>query len=253
MSNNPAKKNVSTFSIGVDISFMSAQRRLITSVCGLSSTRSRLMKSSSQTTFEIINLKNHSYADTYIVNANQPEKSYLSLIKSAKILGIPIIIVGDSIQYNIVKDSHFIELPKLGASLLKHLDITLGNRQNTNKRCLVVDDSELVRTQMKMIFDKINVKGSFAENGSDAILRAQLQNYDLIFLDVMLPDMDGYEICKVLKKTQRTLNTPIIMLTSKSSPFNRIRGIMVGCDKYLTKPIETEKITNVVNEYCNLD
>lgn len=235
------------FSIGVDNSFDKSQILLIKSLCNLSSTRSRLMKKSVNTTFELTSLKNQSYADIYLINQNQSETRYKELIKSAKILDIPTIIVGESSRDS-VGNFTFIKKTKLSGLLLKNLDAIISNKPNEKKHCLVVDDSKLVCTKMKMIFDNINVKGSFVGDGADAIARTQAQNYDLIFLDVMLPGMDGYEVCKALKKNKRTINVPVIMLTSKGSPFNRIRGSMVGCDKYLVKPIDENKIEEVIND-----
>lgn len=78
---------------------------------------------------------------------------------------------------------------------------------------------------------------------------ANKNNYDLIFLDVVLPGIDGYQLCKSLKRGKDKKKTPVIMLTSKSSPFDRVKGALAGCDAYLTKPVKQETFQKVVKKY----
>jgi twitching motility two-component system response regulator PilG len=74
-------------------------------------------------------------------------------------------------------------------------------------------------------------------------------NIDLVFLDVMLPGADGYQICKTIKKNRLKNSVPVVMLTSKSSPFDRVKGSLAGCDSYLTKPVEFRKLVEVLEKF----
>lgn len=118
------------------------------------------------------------------------------------------------------------------------------------KRVLVVDDSLAVRQQLKIFLEKSGLIVSFAENGEAAIKSCQTASYDCILLDVLMPGIDGYETCRRIKSLlQNMQGTKIIMLTSRTSPFDRIRGKMAGCDAYLTKPVLPQKLHETLNQY----
>lgn len=114
---------------------------------------------------------------------------------------------------------------------------------------LVVDDSSPVRKQIELELKLFGIKVDAAATGEQAIDFINKNNYDLIFLDVVLPGIDGYQICKVLKRGKAKKKTPVIMLTSKSSPFDRVKGALAGCDSYLTKPVKQETFQKVVKKY----
>jgi twitching motility two-component system response regulator PilG len=88
-----------------------------------------------------------------------------------------------------------------------------------------------------------------AEDGEQAVKFIANRSYDIIFLDVVLPGMDGYKICREIKRNKRTKNTPVIMLTGKSSPFDMVKGKLAGCDTYLTKPVDGIMFKEVVQKY----
>ena len=113
---------------------------------------------------------------------------------------------------------------------------------------LVVDDSLTVRTQLQGALDRIGVKGALAENGTAALEAIKLKRFDIIFLDVVMPGMDGYALCRQIKSTPATRATPVVMLTSRSSPFDRARGALAGCDTYLTKPIDLKSFYRAVDK-----
>ncbi|MDO5674997.1 MAG: response regulator [bacterium] len=118
------------------------------------------------------------------------------------------------------------------------------------KRVLVVDDSLAVRQQLKIFLEKSGLVVSFAENGEAAITSCRTASYDCILLDVLMPGIDGYETCRRIKALpQKMQETRIIMLTSRTSPFDRIRGKMAGCDAYLTKPVLPQKLHEVLSQY----
>lgn len=118
-----------------------------------------------------------------------------------------------------------------------------------SRRALVVDDSPTVRKQLEIELKASNIFVDSAETGELGLDLAERNAYDIIFLDVVLPGADGYQVCKTIKKNPATKLTPVVMLTSKSSPFDRVRGSLAGCDTYLTKPVDYEKFKQVLEEY----
>jgi twitching motility two-component system response regulator PilG len=116
---------------------------------------------------------------------------------------------------------------------------------------LVIDDSLPVRIQMDQALRPFTGRVDFAESGEEAFELINTNEYQIIFLDVVLPGMDGYEICKVIKQG-RAKNTPIIMLTGNSSPADKIKGKLAGCDTYLIKPVGKAIFKEVVSQYLSL-
>ncbi len=114
------------------------------------------------------------------------------------------------------------------------------------RRVLVVDDSLPIRRQMEQELCRFVGEVDLAEDGERAIGLLSSKSYDIVFLDVMLPGIDGYEICRRIKRNKKTKNTPVIMLTGKSSPFDRIRGKLAGCNTYLAKPMDQAKFDKVL-------
>jgi CheY-like chemotaxis protein len=126
-------------------------------------------------------------------------------------------------------------------------------QENDSKRemvVLVVDDSLPVRIQMDQALKPFTSRVDFAESGEEAFELINTNEYQIIFLDVVLPGMDGYEICKVIKQG-KTKDTPIIMLTSNSSPADKIKGKLAGCDTYLIKPVGQAIFREVVSQYLS--
>ena len=119
-------------------------------------------------------------------------------------------------------------------------------------RALVVDDSPTVTKQIELELRKVNVHSDKAESGEKALEMVILHKYDLIFLDVVLPGTDGYSVCKELRKNPKTKQTPVIMLTSKSSPFDKVRGSLAGCSAYLTKPVDYNSFREAVGKYVKM-
>lgn len=117
-------------------------------------------------------------------------------------------------------------------------------------RVLVVDDSLAVRKFMEAKLAPYAFQVDFAESGEQAIGFTGDRNYTCVFLDVILPGVDGYQVCKLIKnKKSPGKTTAVVMLTSKSSPFDKIRGTMAGCDAYLTKPVDEEKLLEVISKF----
>lgn len=116
-------------------------------------------------------------------------------------------------------------------------------------RALVVDDSLPVRVQMKIALKSFASQVDFAETGEAAISLIENESYDIVFLDVVLPGIDGYDVCKVIKTDTSNKDTPVIMLTGNSSPADRVKGKLAGCDTYLIKPVGQAVFQEVVGEY----
>lgn len=113
---------------------------------------------------------------------------------------------------------------------------------------LVVDDSALMRKAIAQELGKVSTPLGidFAESGEQALAKASKRHYDFMFLDVMMPGIDGYETCGQIRKVDAYKKTPIIMLSAKTSPMDEVKGIMSGCTNYITKPIESDEFQNMV-------
>jgi two-component system, cell cycle response regulator len=113
---------------------------------------------------------------------------------------------------------------------------------------LVVDDSLTVREQMRMALERLGIACDQADCAEAAMQLLQHNSYNLAFLDVVMPGTDGYELCRKIKQNSYTRLMPVLMLTSRSSPFDRARGALSGCDSYLTKPITWDTFSQAVDK-----
>jgi CheY-like chemotaxis protein len=114
---------------------------------------------------------------------------------------------------------------------------------------LVVDDNVTVREFMKNQLAPFAFNVDFAESGEQAVGMTGAKHYTCVFLDVVMPGIDGYQVCKLIKSKKSVKKTAVVMLTSKGSPFDKIRGAMAGCDAYLTKPVDVEKLLGVISKF----
>lgn len=113
---------------------------------------------------------------------------------------------------------------------------------------LVVDDSEMMQKTVQLELEKstIPLTVEFADTGEMALEKIAAKKYDFIFLDVMMPGMDGFETCAEIRKMEGMAKTPIIMLTSKSSALDEVKGLMAGCSTYLTKPFQHDEFQKML-------
>lgn len=132
---------------------------------------------------------------------------------------------------------------------IKQQPTELNATQKYFGRVLIVDDSPSVRTQMKLYLSKHKFKCYVAENAEEAVRAVKNIDFDIIFLDVIMPGVDGYQACKAIKSLLGSRQVPVILLTSKSSPVDKIHGIMSGCDKYLTKPVRSSELKEILGSY----
>ena len=119
----------------------------------------------------------------------------------------------------------------------------------TVESVLVVDDSATVRAFMRAKLAPFRFDVDFAENGEKAIEMAQAKNYTCIFLDILMPGMDGYQVCKSLKSNSATKDVAVVMLSSKTSAFDKFRGSWAGCDAYLGKPVAEDELLATIARF----
>ncbi|OFZ88856.1 MAG: two-component system response regulator [Betaproteobacteria bacterium RBG_16_64_18] len=113
---------------------------------------------------------------------------------------------------------------------------------------MVIDDSNTIRRSAEIFLVQAGCKVILAEDGFDALAKISDHQPDVIFVDIMMPRLDGYQTCSLIKKNTRFANTPVIMLSSRDGLFDRARGFMVGSDEYLTKPFTKETLLRTVAE-----
>lgn len=116
-------------------------------------------------------------------------------------------------------------------------------------RALVVEDSLVTQRLITLLLDRLGFEVAIVENGADAIKAAKTTRCDIIFLDVMMPMLDGYQVCKILKANKSTKGIPVVMLTSRDGMFDKVRGKMAGSDVYLTKPLQHKDLLSATAKF----
>jgi twitching motility two-component system response regulator PilG len=120
-------------------------------------------------------------------------------------------------------------------------------------RVLVVDDSPTVRKLVEMTLERRGHVVVAAEDGMEALARINDSIPDLILLDITMPRMDGYQLCKTIKTNQETSHIPVVMLTGKDGLLDKVRSRMVGSEEHLTKPFEPAVLVNLVEKHLGSD
>ena len=124
-----------------------------------------------------------------------------------------------------------------------------GTKQITDA-VLVVDDNATVRKFMEAKLAPFGFSADFAETGEEAVGLTGAKEYTCVFLDVVLPGIDGYQVCKLIKSNKQAIKrTAVVMLTGRTSPFDKLRGSLAGCDEYLTKPVDENRLLEVVSRF----
>ena len=116
----------------------------------------------------------------------------------------------------------------------------------TKKRILVVEDEESLLKLESILFTSKGYAVTGARDGKSALEAIAADRPDLVVLDVMLPDLDGFEICRTIKENPETRSLPVIMLTAKKSSLDLERGRLAGADAYITKPFKSVKVLEVI-------
>jgi twitching motility two-component system response regulator PilG len=117
-------------------------------------------------------------------------------------------------------------------------------------RVMVVDDSKTIRRTAEMLLKKEGCDVITANDGFEALSKVVDYNPQIIFVDIMMPRLDGYQTCALIKHNQHFRKTPIIMLSSKDGLFDRARGRIVGAEQYLTKPFTKEELVDAVKQFA---
>ena len=117
-------------------------------------------------------------------------------------------------------------------------------------KVMVIDDSNTIRRSAELFLKAAGCEVILAEDGFDALAKIADQLPQVIFVDIMMPRLDGYQTCALIKRNPRFKSTPVIMLSSKDGLFDRARGRMAGSDQYLTKPFTQDSLVDAVNSYA---
>ena len=118
-------------------------------------------------------------------------------------------------------------------------------------RVVLIDDSNTIRRSGEIFLSQAGCKVVLAEDGFDGLSKVVDNKPDIIFVDVMMPRLDGYQTCALIKNHAEFKDTPVVMLTSKDSLFDRARGKLVGADQYLTKPFSKKSLIEAVTMHTN--
>lgn len=117
-------------------------------------------------------------------------------------------------------------------------------------KVMVIDDSNTIRRSAEIFLVQAGCQVLLAEDGFDALSKIADHQPDIVFCDIMMPRLDGYQTCALIKKNSRFRATPVIMLSSKDGLFDRARGRMVGSDQYLTKPFTKDSLLQAVASFA---
>lgn len=116
-------------------------------------------------------------------------------------------------------------------------------------KIMVVDDSQTIRRTAETLLVRAGYAVVTAQDGFEALSMIATQRPDLIFIDIMMPRLDGYQACALIKGNAQYAKTPVIMLSSKDGLFDRARGRLVGSDQYLTKPFTRDELIAAVHKH----
>jgi len=122
-------------------------------------------------------------------------------------------------------------------------------RSLAGTKVMVIDDSNTIRRSAEIFLAKAGCEVILAEDGFDALSKIADYQPDVIFVDIMMPRLDGYQTCALIKKNPKFKAIPVIMLSSKDGLFDRARGRIAGSDEYLTKPFSQESLLKAVDQY----
>src|SRR5881394_2361917 len=232
----------SDFTVDV-IGFNPTERLLLSSIFGLAARR--------DPSFVQRDAKSPKTADLYLVDGSD-DKAITEFNAVRARFPAPAVLVGGS-------DPALPSLPPplQWARLLQSFDNAVqgagkaapGAKQATAS-VLVVDDNATVRKFMEAKLAPYGFRADFAESGEQAVGLTASNEYTCVFLDVVLPGIDGYQVCKLIKSNKQAVKrTAVVMLTSRSGSFDKLRGSLAGCDEYLTKPVDENRLLEVIAKF----
>ena len=118
-------------------------------------------------------------------------------------------------------------------------------------KVMVIDDSKTIRRTAENLLKKQGYNVVTATDGFEALAKIAEHKPDIIFVDIMMPRLDGYQTCALIKHNKSFKNTPVIMLSSKDSIFDKARGRIVGSEQYLTKPFTKDDLLGAIQAYAS--
>lgn len=125
----------------------------------------------------------------------------------------------------------------------------MDNLQLNGLRVMVVDDSRTIRRTAETLLAKEGCLVATAADGFEALSMIAEQQPHILFVDIMMPRLDGYQVCALIKNNQQFKNTPVIMLSSKDGLFDKARGRVVGAEQYLTKPFTRDELLSAIHQF----
>ena len=129
------------------------------------------------------------------------------------------------------------------------MDNAVSEGAPSSAKVLVIDDSNTIRRSAEIFLRQGGYEVVLAEDGFDALAKVNDHDPQLIFCDILMPRLDGYQTCAIIKRNPRFAQVPVIMLSSKDGVFDKARGRMVGSEDYLTKPFTKEQLLRAVTQY----
>lgn len=129
------------------------------------------------------------------------------------------------------------------------MDIDTTSDPGSGARVLVIDDSNTIRRSAEIFLRQGGHEVVLAEDGFDALTKVSDHAPDLIFCDILMPRLDGYQTCAIIKRNARFGRVPVVMLSSKDGIFDKARGRMVGSQDYLTKPFTKDQLLQTVRQF----
>ena len=121
--------------------------------------------------------------------------------------------------------------------------------KSSGLKILVIDDSNTIRRSAEIFLKQGGHEVVLAEDGFDALSKIADYQPDLIFCDILMPRLDGYQTCAIIKRNDKFSETPVVMLSSKDGVFDKARGRMVGSQEYLTKPFTKDQLLQTVTKF----
>ena len=125
----------------------------------------------------------------------------------------------------------------------------MSTQSNDTAKIMVIDDSQTIRRTAETLLAREGYQVITAQDGFEALSKVADYQPDLIFIDIMMPRLDGYQACALIKANPKFQGTPVIMLSSKDGLFDRARGRIVGSDEYLTKPFTKDELLGAVRAH----
>ncbi len=123
------------------------------------------------------------------------------------------------------------------------------------RKVLIADDELHIRLLIEQSMEELEDEGVqllSVANGEDALVTARAEHPDVILLDVMMPEMSGFEVCERIRESREMVSTRIVLLTAKGQEYDRRRGVEVGADRYITKPFNPDELLSLVRELLDL-